>query len=83
MPLLARDHWDFIRARVFPGMMQRPGLQQFRSHRREVFAQRGCVEDPRMNQFRLRSVIETGLLTVAFSLLPPPLLSSVTEPLSP
>ncbi len=35
-----------------------------------VFAQRRSIDDPRINQFRLRSIIENGLLTVAFSFLP-------------
>ena len=35
-----------------------------------VFAQRRSMDDARVNQFRLRTIIENGLLTVAFSLLP-------------
>ncbi len=35
-----------------------------------VFAQRRSVDDSRINQFRLRSIIEYGLFTVAFSFFP-------------
>ena len=35
-----------------------------------VFAQRSSIDDARVNQFRLRSIIENGLLTVAFSFIP-------------